>query len=268
MLQAERFGFWSINAKTGGVWWSENVYHIHGMKPGNGVVNISKAVALYHPTDAKTVELLIGDALTHKKGFDFVLRLQRADGKMRFVQAVASVELDADGSVKTVYGIFRDVTQSISDKNISKTRAQLVSSIIANSPSPIAILDRKMCYLQISPAWAEFHRLKDPESYVGKSHYKALPEIPQEWKEEHKRVLNGETIHRSKALQSGEKREASSIAGASIFPWHTALGDIGGLIIMVTLPGNSEKTHNNKAAQIAKLMEQTEQRSQRFGEIR
>ncbi len=229
---------------------------------------MSKAVALYHPSDAKTVEFLIGDAIANKNGFDFVLRLRRADGKMRFVQAIASVELDADGNVKNVYGIFRDVTQSISDKNISKTRAQLVSSIIANSPSPIAILDRKMCYLQISPAWAEFHNLEEPDSFIGRSHYEVLPEVPKEWRDEHKRALNGETVHRTMALQNGDKREASSSAGASIIPWHTALGDIGGVIIMVTPAGDRENKQNNTASHIARLMEQTDPKEQRFGQIR
>lgn len=268
ILEVEPFGFWSIDAKTGDVWWSESVYHIHGMEPRKGTVNISRAIALYHPSDAKTVEFLIGEALTNKMGFDFVLRVQRADGKMRFVQSVASVELDSDGGVKSVYGTFRDVTQTISDKNISKTRAQLVSSIIANSPAPIAILNRKMCYLQISPAWAEFHRLEDPDSYVGKSHYEVLPEIPKEWREEHQRVLNGDIVHRAKALKNGEKREASSASGASIFPWHTALGEIGGLIIMVTTPKSAEKKPNSTADHIARLMEQSEPKSNRFGEIR
>lgn len=268
MLQAEAFGFWRIDVSTGNAWWSENVYRIHGMQPRKGTVNVSKAVALYHPEDAKTVEFLVGDAIANKNGFDFVLRLKRIDGKMRFVQAMASVELDTDKSVKTVYGIFRDVTQSISDKNISKTRAQLVSSIIANSPSPIAILDRKMCYLQISPAWAEFHGLQDPDSYVGKSHYEVLPEIPKEWRLQHQRVLKGETVHRSQALENGETRVATSASGASIFPWHTALGEIGGLIIMVTPPGNSETKQNKTAAQIARLMEQADHKPQRFGQIR
>ncbi|WP_306259173.1 PAS domain-containing protein [Pararhizobium sp. IMCC21322] len=144
-----------------------------------------------------------------------MLRLRRADGKMRFVQAVASVELDANQSTKTVYGIFRDVTQSASEKAISKNRAQLVTSMIANSPSPIAILDRKLCYLQLSPAWLEYHGLKNPKSYIGKSHYAAIPEIPQKWREEHQRVLRGETIYRSQSIQ---KRETTLESGACMFP--------------------------------------------------
>lgn len=267
MAKAEPFGFWSLDVKTGEVWWSDEVYKIHGMKPRKAAVNLSRAVALYHPADAKTVEFLIGDAIANKQGYDFVMRLNRADGKTRYVQSIASIELDADQNVKTVFGIIRDVTQSISDKNISKTRAQLVSSILANSPSPIVILDRNLCYLQISPAWAEFHGLKDPNSYIGKSHYEVLPEIPDEWKEEHKRVLNGEVIHRSRALNTGTKSRSSSTKGSSVFPWHTALGEIGGLIIMVT-PGNPSNDSSNTVAQIARLFEQTSPKSHRFGEIR
>lgn len=269
MLQAEPFGFWRIDVKTGSLWWSENVYHIHGIEPRADDFNIGKAVSLYHPADAKTVEFLVGDAITNQNGFDFVLRLRRADGKMRFVQSIASVEVNPDGTTKTVYGIFRDVTQTISEKNVSKTRAQLVNSIIANSPAPIAILDRKMCYLQISPAWAEYHRLDDPDTYIGQSHYEVLPEIPKEWREEHKRVLNGDTVHRNKALAGGKKpKDGTPDIGVTMLPWHTAQGEIGGLIIMITPSADGKTGQPHTAAHVARLMEQTDAKPHRFGEIR
>ncbi len=267
VLQVEAFGFWSLDVQTGQVWWSENVYHIHGMEPGDGSVNIGKAVSRYHPKDAQTVEFLVNDAITNKKGFNFVLRLNRIDGKMRYVQSVASVKLHEDGSVETVYGIFRDVTERISQKNISKTRAQLVNSIIANSPSPIVILDRNLRYLQISPAWAEFHNLDNPKSFIGKSHYETLPEIPQDWRAEHQRALTGEVIHRTSALQAGRKT-SSTIFGSVVFPWHTASGEVGGLIIMVTAPGKEPAGSTDAIANIARLMGQADPKSHRFGEIR
>lgn len=269
MLQAEPFGFWRIDVRTGSLWWSENVYRIHGLEPSDKDFNIGKAVSLYHPADAKTVEFLVGDSITNQNGFDFVLRLRRADGKMRFVQSIASVEVDTDGNTKTVYGIFRDITQNISEKNVSKTRAQLVNSIIANSPAPIAILDRKMCYLQISPAWAEYHKLDEPESYVGKSHYEVLPEIPKEWREEHKRVLNGDTIHRKKALEFGDRSKGGGPKnGVTLLPWHTAQGEIGGLIIMITPSADGTAGQHHTATHVARLMEQTDAKPHRFGEIR
>lgn len=267
VLQVEAFGFWRVDVQTGQVWWSENVYHIHGMEPGDGSVNIGKAVSRYHPKDAKTVEFLVNDAITNKNGFNFVLRLNRADGKMRYVQSTASVELHEDGSVKSVYGIFRDVTERISQENISKTRAQLVNSIISNSPSPIVILDRNLRYLQISPAWAKFHNLENPKSFIGTSHYEALPEIPPEWRAEHQRALKGEVIQRSTALQAGRKT-GSTLFGSVVFPWHTASGEVGGLIIMVTAPGNETMDGTGAIANIARLMGQTDPKSHRFGEIR
>jgi PAS domain-containing protein len=268
MLKVEPFGFWSLNAMTGDVWWSEEIYRIHGLKPSQGTVKLGKAIALYHPADALLVEALVNEAITQKKGFGFTLRLRRPDGKERFVQALASIELDANQNTKMIYGIFRDVTQSASRKATLKNRGKLVTSLIDNSPSPIAILDQKLCYVQMNSAWLEYHGLKNLETYIGKSHYEAMPEIPQKWRKEHQRALRGETIHRKQSIQQGEKHRTTSKFSSCMFPWYTALGEIGGIIIMVTPTGNREIAQSKEAERVERLMQQADDTVPRLGEIR
>ncbi|MEP0518989.1 MAG: PAS domain-containing protein [Hyphomicrobiales bacterium] len=267
VMRSEKFGSWRLDMTTGQVMWSETVYRIHGMEPEPGPINVGKAISLYHPDDAKTVEYLINDAISHKRGFDFVLRLNRADGKMRFVEAIASVELTKSGSVTAIYGVFRDVTERINDRNISETRGQMVNSIITNSPSPLVIVDRDMRYVQISPAWAEFHKLENPTSFIGKSHYEVLPDVPKAWREEHQRALKGEVIYRKTALEADE-RSGSRMFGSVVFPWRTSSNKIGGLIIMVTSLAKSKEENTGTVRQIAGLMKHTGSRQHRFGEIR
>lgn len=268
VMRSEEFGSWRLDLSTGDVLWSNTVYRIHGMKPETGPVNVGKAISKYHPDDAKTVEFLINDAISHKKGFNFVLRLNRSDGKMRYVESIASVELGPSGSVAAVYGIFRDISERINERNISETRGQMVNSIIANSPSPLVIVDRDMHYVQISPAWAEFHKLDNPASFIGKSHYEVLPDVPKEWRDEHKRALQGEIIHRSTALQTSGHSKSSRMFGSVVFPWRTSSNKIGGLIIMVTSHEKSKEENTGTVRQIAGLMKQSHVRPNRFGAIR
>lgn len=267
VMRAEKFGSWNLDTSTGQVSWSDTVYAIHGIEPKSGPVNVGKAVSLYHPDDAVTVELLVNDAIANKRGFDFVLRLNRTDGKMRFVQSIASVNLNALGKVTAVYGVFRDVTDRVNERNISETRGQMVNSIIANSPSPLVIVDKDMRYVQISPAWAEFHGIENPADYIGKSHYEALPDVPKEWRAEHQRALKGEVIYRQTALEA-PKESGSRMFGSVVFPWRTSSNKIGGLIIMVTSLAKSKEENTGTARQIAGLMKNSGSRLQRFGEIR
>lgn len=267
VMRSEKFGSWYLDMSTGQVMWSKTVYQIHGMEPESGPINIGKAVSLYHPDDAKKVEHLINNAIANKKGFDFILRLNRTDGKMRYVEAIASIELNASGSVAAIFGVFRDITNRINERNISETRGQMVNSIIANSPSPLVIVDRDMRYVQISPAWAEFHKLENPAAFIGKSHYEVLPDVPKEWRAEHQRAMEGEVIYRQTALESSDK-PGSRMFGSVVFPWRTSSNKIGGLIIMVTSLEKSKEENTGTVRQIAGLMEQSSSRQHRFGEIR
>lgn len=267
VMRAEPFGTWRLDLSTGKVAWSDTVYKIHGMKPESGPVNVGKAVSLYHPVDAQTVELLINDCIAHRRGFNFVMRLNRADGKMRYVESIASVEVDSSNALVAIFGIFRDVTDRVNERNISETRGQMVNSIIANSPSPLVIVDREMRYVQISPAWAEFHNLENPAAFIGKSHYEVLPDVPKEWREEHKRALNGEVIYRQTALEAPSE-SGSRMFGSVVFPWRTSSNKIGGLIIMVTSLAKSKEENTGAVRQIAGLMKHTGSRQHRFGEIR
>lgn len=246
------FGTWRFDALSGEVWWSENVYKIHGLESKPGAVDIERGVKAYHPEDARTVNFLIEQALDNKKGFEFVLRLTRADGKMRYVESVGMIKEDSKGEVRFIYGTLRDVTENISEKEISIARGLLVKSIVENSPAPLVIVNREMEYLQISPAWAEFHKIPNPAKYIGKSHYLMMKNVPQAWKDEHQRALKGEIIHRTTTLKIGPDEPPESF-GSVVFPWRIDAERVGGLIIMVTPRAKTDQENADQAAKFAGL---------------
>lgn len=266
MQHAESMGTWRLQTDTGKVWWSDNVYRIHGLEPTKGPVNIEQAVEAYHPDDIGTVNLLVEQAIENKKGFQFILRLNRADGKLRFVEAVASVREDETGHVVFLYGIFRDVTDRISEKEVAQRRGRLVNSIVENSPAPLVILDRHMKYMQISPSWVEFHKISAPKNHLGKSHYSIMKNLPDEWIDEHKRALKGEVITRNKAL-SMNPDAALKQCGSIVFPWFVSKDVVGGLIIMVTSLLKSNEEIRGTVGEIAGMMTRSARRGG-FGEIR
>ncbi len=67
---------------------------------------------------------------------------------------------------------------------------------IEHAPTAIAIFDTEMRYVAASEGYIAAYRLA-PEtvrSVVGRSHYELFPEIPERWREIHRRVLAGETL--------------------------------------------------------------------------
>lgn len=246
LMKSEPFGNWRFDVAKQEVWWSPTVYAIHGLKPGQGPIEIDIVIKAYHPDDAISVGLLLDHAIESKKGFNFILRLFHTNGSLKFVQSLASVETDETGKVTAVFGIFKDVTDRISEQRVANMNKQLVRSISTNSPTPLVILDQDLNYLHISPSWLEFHGFGARHEFECISHYEAFPKMPDHWKLEHQRALKGEVIHRTASEQEDLGDEFRGY-GSVIFPWRKASKKIGGLVMMVTADGKS-KAENIKAA--------------------
>jgi PAS domain S-box-containing protein len=99
---------------------------------------------------------------------------------------------------------------------------------IEHVPAGAALLDREMRYVQASRRWREDYGLGDRE-IIGISHYELFPEIPERWREAHRRCLAGEVLR--------EERDRFERADGTVqwvrwelHPWYVK-GQIGGLAI-------------------------------------
>ncbi len=109
-----------------------------------------------------------------------------------------------------------------------KSSEEQLRLFIEHAPAALVMIDREMRYLVMSRRWkADFYVTDEA---IGKSHYEIFPEIPNDWREAHRRCLAGasESFPPSKLeLRDGRtywlKRE--------LRPWRDNQGDIGGLVI-------------------------------------
>jgi PAS domain S-box-containing protein len=97
------------------------------------------------------------------------------------------------------------------------------------APTPVAMFDRHMRYIAASRRWSEVYLLGD-QPLVGRSHYELFPEIPEHWKELHRRCLAGEILR--------EENDRFERADGSIQwlrwemrPWTLPDGCVAGVVI-------------------------------------
>jgi PAS domain S-box-containing protein len=109
----------------------------------------------------------------------------------------------------------------------------LLRLFIARAPAAIAILDSEMRYLQVSDRWLESFHVG--ENIIGRSHYEVVPNLPQRWKDGHKRVLAG-------AVEKSDEDEGPPDPDGrpqwlqwEIHPWRKSSGEIGGMIFFVQI---------------------------------
>ncbi|MEM6261321.1 MAG: PAS domain-containing sensor histidine kinase [Bacteroidota bacterium] len=105
----------------------------------------------------------------------------------------------------------------------------LLPLFVKHSPHAVAMFDIKMRYLLASQRWIEDYRLHS-QDIIGKSHYEIFPEIGENWKEDHRQVLQGATIKRE--IDTFPRKDGSlQYLRYELRPWRKRNGEIGGLFM-------------------------------------
>lgn len=167
------------------------------------------------------------DLARAEKRNHFIFRHRRADGEIRDVEVYSGPIRLGDRAL--LYSIIHDITDRRRVERDLLAWQDLLQAIIKHAPSSICVLDRELRYVYVSDRFIEDYRLPDRD-LIGKRHYDVFPDIPERWREVHRRVLEGETI--------GEKEDSFLRADGTVDwvrwecrPWHLAGGEVAGIVL-------------------------------------
>lgn len=154
------------------------------------------------------------------------IRMHRADGAILTMRLESIVIPSAkEHHCRTA---LIDVTETARAMEAITANENRLRLFIEHAPVAIAMLDRDMQYLAASDRWLKDYHLEG--SVVGKSHYQVFPEIPESWKQVHRRALAGEFLS-----SDGDRfqRADGSVQWIrwEVLPWHTATGQVAGIVI-------------------------------------
>ena len=186
---------------------------------------------LIFPDDREQMVCYFLDEVAGKgKPFDREYRIIRqSDGAVRWVHGLGRLEKDNAGRPVKMIGTIQDITeQKLADAALRESRARL-QLFISDAPVALAMFDREMRYLAVSLRWAKDHAVSAQE-LVGRSHYVVNPEVPERWKETHRRGLAGER-QRSEEDRYDRADGALQWIRWEIIPWHADDGSVGGIIM-------------------------------------
>lgn len=105
-------GHWYVRLEDGAVFWSDEIFRIHGYEPGSFQPDVETAITFYHPEDRQRVEDILERTLESHQQLDFVARILRKDGSVRFVHAQGEIKYGEQGQAQYLFGVFRDITEA------------------------------------------------------------------------------------------------------------------------------------------------------------
>jgi len=132
------------------------------------------------------------------------------------------------GNVKLIGSIALDVTERVVAQQNLQAWDDLMQYIIHHDPSAIAVFDREMRFVYVSQRFLNDYGVA--QDVIGRNHYEVFPDIPEKWREVHRKALRGE-VQRNDDDFFVRADGRVEYTRWQCCPWHDAHGTIGGIVL-------------------------------------
>jgi diguanylate cyclase (GGDEF)-like protein/PAS domain S-box-containing protein len=227
--QVAGIGFLDWDLQTNKILLSEETCRIFGIDNSEFSSAPELAARVVYPADQELVQRSLESVMQGKQTNGLDHRIVRPDGTVSWTHSQAELFYGTDGQPKTLLGTTYDITErKQAEENLRESR-ELLRLFIEHAPAALAMFDPEMRYLVASRRWLDEYSLI-AEEIIGKCHYEVVPDIPERWKEMHRRGLAGET------LRSDEDRFERADGSVEwirweVRPWRSSDGAVGGIIL-------------------------------------
>lgn len=104
-------GSYDHDLTSGKAEWSDELYRLYGLTPGEGEAGIEKALSFVHPDDREKFLAIRKQAEQGIKTSSLDFRIVRADGVERILHRQSDVTFDESGRPSRMFGTLQDVTE-------------------------------------------------------------------------------------------------------------------------------------------------------------
>ena len=114
LTEAQRLaglGSWEWDVRSNTVTWSDELYRIYGLEPGEFGASLEAYLERVHPEDRDNTKSVVEQAVHNPKPFYFEERILRPDGEVRVLYSSGNVATDDEGQAIRLIGICLDITE-------------------------------------------------------------------------------------------------------------------------------------------------------------
>ncbi|HEY9612124.1 PAS domain S-box protein [Allocoleopsis sp.] len=228
-LCAAQMGAWDWDMMSDRMTWSEGTEALFGLRPGDLAGSYDACMDYLHPDDRPRVIQSLRRTVETGTDYEVESRIICTNGTIRWVASKGALIRNPNGIVVRMTGTLMDITKRKQIELALERERQQLRQIIACAPIAMAMFDTQMRYQAYSQTWITVQGLEG-QSILGRSHYEIFPDLPERWKAEHQRALQGEVISVSEDIW--ERQDGTTVyLRWAIHPWYTPDGEIGGIVI-------------------------------------
>ncbi|WP_159084042.1 PAS domain S-box protein [Saccharobesus litoralis] len=125
-----QLGGWELNLETNELFWSEEVYRIHGVSP-DYQPNVEQAINFYAPEARDTISQAVQESIAQNSSWDLQLPFIQADGTRIWVRATGK-PIYENGKPVSLTGAFQDITKLKKAEEKAKAANRAKSEFLAN----------------------------------------------------------------------------------------------------------------------------------------
>lgn len=141
-----------------------------------------------------------------------------------------------------IWSSVEDISKQKTTEQSLQRNEQVLRIFVEHSPAAIAMFDTEMKYIVASRRFLMDYNLGE-QDIIGRSHYEVFPDMPERWREIHRRCLAG-AIEKCDEDPFPRADKTMDWVRWEIRPWHETQGEIGGIIVF------SEVITNRKQAEL------------------
>jgi PAS domain S-box-containing protein len=229
LSDAAGIGAWSYDPDERRIRWSENVERHTGFT-AEEIADPRAFAERLHPEDRDATMGAIGRALETGEPGEVEHRFLNKDGRWTAWRGVFHTDPRPDGRF-ALRGISQEITELVAARDEARNSEQRMHQMVEGAPFAVAMFDRELRYMVVSPRWRTIFSLADRD-HIGHRLQDIFPDVPKRFLAAHKRVLSGEVV------SCPEDHFTDSQGGAHWIrwearPWRDGRGKVGGMLAYI-----------------------------------
>ncbi|MBK9291014.1 MAG: PAS domain S-box protein [Bacteroidetes bacterium] len=194
-------GHWKLDLVNNKLYWSDEVFRIFGVEPGQFPASYEAFLSYVHPDDREKVHKAYTDSLVNMTPYEIEHRIQLSNGQVKYVVEQCITQRDSEGRPLHSVGTVRDITKHHNSEEAlieAKEKAEEinanVTAIIEGTSDSIWAFDRNYNILYINQVFQrDFYDAFGVWLEKGSNLLQGLPEMLRPfWKPRYDKVLANE----------------------------------------------------------------------------